>query len=212
MQGLLGKKVGMTRVFDEETGAITPVTVIEAGGNVVAQIKTIENDGYSAVQMGFGARREKNVKKPNLGHFKKHNCAPTRKLVEFQLDSPEESVAPGQKIGIENFDDVRFVDITGTVKGRGFSGGIKRWNMARGPMTHGSKSIRERGSHGPCTYPARVFPGLKMAGQYGNTRKTVRGIQIVATDKDKGLLYVKGAVPGANKGIVLIKKNVAKNL
>lgn len=211
MQGLIGKKIGMTRVFDQETGQVTPVTIVQTGTNVVQQVKTVENDGYSAVQMGFETIPERKVTKPEAGHFKKHNSEPTRYVREFNLDSESEVLEPGQKVGAEIFEDVDEVDVIGAMKGRGFAGTVKRWGFHIGRMTHGNTNKRARGALSGCSYPARVFPGLKMAGQYGNTRKTVKGIKVIGVNKDEGLVYLKGTVPGKKKGIVLIRKKTVNS-
>ncbi len=209
MQGLIGKKIGMTRFSDTESGVMTPVTVVEIGKNVVMQLKTEKRDGYDAVQLGFGAKKEKAATKAEIGHAKKHNSDVVRVIKEFALDA-DEALEAGQEIGVEVLDTTRFVNVSGTTKGRGFAGTVKRWGMRIGRATHGNTNRRARGSLGAGTYPARVFPGLKMAGQYGNKTKTILGVEIVATDADKGLLYVKGAIPGKNGGIVFIKKNFVK--
>jgi large subunit ribosomal protein L3 len=210
MQGIIGKKIGMTQMFSKDKGKNIPITVIQAGTNVVHQVKTTENDGYSAVQLGFDLVAEKKVTKPLLGHFKKHNSVPTRVIREFELDSAEEKLTPGQKIGVEVLENVKFVNVVGVTKGRGFSGGIKRYNFHRGPAAHGSKSIRVRGSSGANTSPGSVKKGLKMEGHYGAAQRTIRNLEIVAIDKEAGLVMIKGAVPGPNKGIVYINKIVSK--
>jgi large subunit ribosomal protein L3 len=210
MQGIIGKKIGMTQMFSKDKGKNIPITVIQAGTNVVHQVKTTENDGYSAVQLGFDLVAEKKVTKPLLGHFKKHNSVPTRVIREFELDSAEEKLTPGQKIGVEVLENVKFVNVVGVTKGRGFSGGIKRHNFHRGPSAHGSKSIRVRGSSGANTTPGSVKKGLKMEGHYGAAQRTIRNLEIVALDKEAGLVLIKGAVPGPNKGIVYINKIVKK--
>lgn len=209
MQGLIGKKIGMTRMFNQQSGRVIPITVIEARANVVHQVKTVENDGYSAVQLGFDVYSEKKVNKPMLGHFKKHNSVPTRVVKEFKLDSPSEKVEPGQKMGVEVLENVKYVDVTGTMKGRGFAGGIKRHNFQRGPEAHGSKHHRIRGSLGSNTTPGRVLPGKRMEGHYGASQVTLKNLEVVALDKEAGLVMVKGAVPGPNKGIVFVKKTIA---
>lgn len=211
MQGLIGKKIGMTRIFDQETGQVTPVTIVQTGTNVVQQIKTVEKDGYSAVQMGYEVIPERKVAKPQTGHFKKHNSEPTRFVKEFALDSADESLEAGQKVGAEIFEDVDAVDVVGTMKGRGFAGTVKRWGFHIGRMTHGNTNKRARGALSGCSYPAKVFPGLKMAGQYGNTRMTVKGVKVIGVNKDEGLVYLKGSIPGKRKGIVLIKKNAVNS-
>lgn len=210
MQGLIGKKIGMTRIFEDETGRIIPVTIVEIGMNTVQQIKTKEKDGYSSVQIGFNVCTEKKVSKSISGHCKKHKSEPTRITREFKLDSLEEKLKCGQKVGVEVFENVDYVNVVGTSKGRGFSGTVKRHGFHIGRITHGNMNKRARGSLGAGTYPARVFPGLKMAGQYGNTRITSKGIGIVGVDSEAGLLYLKGSIPGKNKGIVYIIKSTSK--
>lgn len=210
MQGIIGKKIGMTRIFDSETGQAVPVTIVQAGANVVHQIKTQERDGYRAVQLGFEILSDKKVSKPLAGHCRKLDSVPTRVVREFRLDSKDEALTSGQKVGVEVLDGVQFVDVEGTSKGRGFAGTIKKFNFQRGRETHGNKNHRERGSLGAGTYPGRVFPGLKMAGQYGSARTTVKGLEVVELDKDAGLIYLRGAVPGPRKGIVFLKKNTTK--
>ncbi len=210
MQGLIGKKIGMTRFFDSESGQAIPVTVIQAGPNVVHQLKTNQRDGYDAVQLGFGLCTESKVSKPLSGHFKKHGSEPTRIVKEFKLDKENGEVKEGEKVGVEVFEGVRFVDVTGTTKGRGYAGTIKKYHFGRGRETHGNKNHRERGSLGAGTYPGRVFPGLKMAGQMGACRVTTRGLEVVGIDKEAGLIYIKGAVPGAGSGTVFLRKNNKK--
>jgi large subunit ribosomal protein L3 len=210
MQGLIGKKIGMTQMFSADAGKKIPITVIQAGANVVHQIKTVKTDGYSAVQLGFETVAEKRVTKPLAGHFKKHASIPTRIIKEFDLDSAEEKLEAGQKIGVEVFENVKYVNVVGVTKGRGFSGGIKRHNFQRGRETHGSKAHRQRGSSGANTSPGSVKKGLKMEGQYGNTQQTIRNLEVIALDKEAGLVMVKGAIPGPNKGIVYINKIVSK--
>jgi large subunit ribosomal protein L3 len=212
MQGIIGRKIGMTKMFSKDVGKSVPITVVEAGTNVVHQIKTQENDGYSAVQLGFDLVAEKKVTKPLLGHFKKNNSSPTRVIREFKLDSAEEKLTPGQKVGVEVLENVKYVDVVGTTKGRGFSGGIKRHNFHRGPAAHGSKSIRVRGSSGANTSPGSVKKGLKMEGHYGAAQRTIRNLEVMALDKEAGLVMIKGAIPGPNKGIVYISKIMKKKL
>lgn len=208
MQGLIGQKIGMTRVFDKDSGQMVPVTVIHTGSNLVHQVKTVEKDGYSAAQLGFGEVAERKLNKPRLGHLKKFGGATTKVLREFDLDGSE--VQAGQKIGVEIFEDVSFVDVTGTSKGRGFSGTIRRHNFQRGRETHGNTNHRAPGSIGACSYPARVFPGQKMAGQYGNAKVTKKRLKLVGVDKEAGVLLVHGAVPGRTNGVVFIRKNSGK--
>ena len=209
MQGLIGKKVGMTRLFNEE-GRTVAVTVIQAGNNVVYQVKTPEKDGYTAVQLGFDQISEKNVTKPLLGHFKKSGVSASRVVKEFKLDTADEPVKAGQTVGVEVLEDVKYVDVVGISKGRGHAGTIKKYNFQRGRETHGNTNVRERGSAGQNSYPARVFPGLKMSGQYGNNQVTVKRLEVVGIDKEAGLVFVKGAVPGRNSGYVYIKKNKSR--
>lgn len=210
MQGLIGRKVGMTRLFDEETGRKTPVTIIQAETNVVHQVKTEERDGYRAVQLGFDTLPDNKVNGPLAGHFKKHGSVPTRIVKEVALDSAEEQVEPGTKVGVEALEGVEYVDVTGTSKGRGYAGTVKRHGFGRGRETHGNKNHRERGSLGAGTYPGRVFPGLKMAGQMGASRVTVKRLQVVGLDKESGLVFLRGAVPGPRKGVVLLRKTEKK--
>ncbi len=210
MQGMIGKKVGMTRIFSEDSGEAIAVTIVQTGTNIVQQIKTVKHDGYSAVQLGFDACSEKRVKKPLLGHFKKHKSDPTKVTREFMLDSAEEQVECGQRVGVELFDDVKYIDVISTSKGRGFTGTVKRYGFRIGRMTHGNMNKRARGSLGAGTYPARVFPGVKMAGQHGNEQVTVKGIEVVGLDKEAGLIYLKGGVPGGKKGVVILRKNKHK--
>jgi large subunit ribosomal protein L3 len=205
MQCLIGKKIGMTRVFDED-GKMVSVTVVQTGKNVVHQLKTDEVDGYRAVQLGFEEVAEKKVTKPELGHFKKLGSTPTRVVKEFSLDASEENLKPGQLIGVEAFEGVRFVDVTGISKGHGYAGTIKKYNFQRGRETHGNTCVRERGSTGANSYPARVFPGLKMAGHYGAAQVTVKRLEVVSIDKENDTVFIRGAIPGRNKGIVYIKK------
>jgi large subunit ribosomal protein L3 len=210
MQGLIGKKIGMTRIFNE-TGRVVGVTVIQIGNNVVEQVKTAENDGYSAIQLGFEEIAERKVRKPQLGHFKKLGTAPVKVLKEFELDCDEDAnLKPGQVLGVEVFENVKFVNVTGVSKGRGFAGTIKKYNFQRGRETHGNTCHREQGSTGAGSYPARVFPGMKMPGHMGAHQVTTRRLEVVGIDKEAGLMFVKGAVPGYNSGIVYLKKFIKK--
>mgnify|MGYP001586931004 FL=1 len=210
MQGLIGKKIGMTQIFNKDSGEVVPITIIQTGTNVVCQVKNPEKDGYRAVQLGFEVRPDKKMTKPLLGHFKKHNAAPTRVIKEFKLDKADEQLTPGQTVGVEVFDNVTFVDVTGLSKGRGFSGCIKRHNFHRGRETHGCQAHRIRGSSGSNTTPGRVFPGLRMEGQYGASQVTIKNLRLVGIDKEAGLVLIRGAVPGPSKGVVYIKKNSTK--
>ena len=206
-KGIIGKKLGMTQIFDE-TGLVIPVTVIEAGPCPVVQVKTAENDGYSAVQLAFGEKREKLVNKPMKGHYAKAGVTPARHLKEFRLDDAE-SMNPGDVVAVDTFAAGDKVDITGTTKGRGFTGVIKRWNNRSLRMTHGTGPVhRQVGSMGACSSPSRVYKNKKMAGQYGNERVTVLNLEVVKVDAEKGLIAVKGAVPGAKGGIVFLRDTV----
>ena len=209
MQGLIGTKIGMTRIFDKDTGEVVPVSIIRVGENVVHQRKTMEKDGYDAVQMGYGPVGENRLKMPRAGHFRKLGSTPTRLIREFRLDSVDEELKPGVRVGVEAFEGVELVDVTGVSKGRGFTGTIKRYNFQRGRETHGNTNHRQRGSTGNSAYPGRVFPGMKMPGRYGARQVTTRGLKLVATNSEEGLLMVRGAIPGRNKGIVLVRKHTA---
>jgi large subunit ribosomal protein L3 len=240
MFGLIGRKVGMTRIPDAETGVIIPVSVVQIDKNVVLQVKTLENDGYEAAQVGFDfverrgtpigkdgkpvaveyqksksgkvveARKYKGSQtNAEVCHALKYGSQPVRHIKEFAIEEGEK-VESGQIIGVENFRGVRFVDVTGTTKGRGFTGTVKRYQFRLGRHTHGNTNYRDRGSLGAGTYPARVFPGLKMAGQFGNKKKTIRGCELVGIDEDKGVLFVKGSIPGKTNGLVFVRKNLVK--
>ncbi len=210
IRGLIGRKLGMTQVFAED-GTVVPVTVLEVGPCVVTQVKTEERDGYKAVQLGFGERKEKNVNKPLKGHMQKALQSSGRKsyfsvLREFRVEDTE-PFEVGREIRVEDvFQIGERVDVTGRSKGRGFSGTIKRWGFSRGPMTHGCKNIREPGSTGCATFPGRVIKGKKMPGHYGDERVTVLNLKIVDVRPEDNVVLVKGAVPGARNGIVLIRK------
>jgi large subunit ribosomal protein L3 len=201
-RGLLGKKLGMTGLFTSE-GRYIPATVIEAGPCVVTQIKTREKDGYNALQLGFGIKRSDRVNKPLQGHFKKSGEQCFRHVREFSIENPEE-YSLGQELTVEMFKVGDRVDVVGTSKGRGFSGVIKRHGFRRGPMTHGSRNIRRPGSIGCSAWPSKVIRGKKMPGRYGNDRKTVRNLEIVDIRSDDNVIMVKGAVPGAESGLVAV--------
>ncbi|HKI85889.1 MAG TPA: 50S ribosomal protein L3 [Thermoanaerobaculia bacterium] len=203
MKGLIGKKMGMTRVFDED-GRSIPVTVLECGPCPITQIKTNEKDGYQALQLGFGAdRKEKRTPKPLLGHLAKSGSGPQRMLREFRV-SDLEGYALGQKLTVELFDGIAKVRVTGISKGRGFAGVIRRYNFQRGRETHGSHNHRVPGSIGACATPSRVFRGKKMPGRMGNDRVSVKNLEVVRIDKENNLLFVKGAVPGTRNGFILV--------
>ncbi len=203
MIGLIGKKLGMTRRFDAE-GRSVPVTVIEAGPCVVTQVKTMGNDGYTAVQIGFGAKKPKNTPLPMQGHFRKAGTAPLRTVCEYRLEG-EAPYKLGETVNVSLFEGAVKVDVTGVTKGRGFSGRIKRHNHNRGPAAHGTKNIRESGGTGMHEEPGRVLKGHPMAGQYGNKQETKKNLRIVAIDKERNLLLVCGSVPGHKNGIVFIR-------
>jgi large subunit ribosomal protein L3 len=202
---ILGKKVGMTQVFSPE-GKIIPVTAIEAGPCVVAQVKAEETDGYNAVQIGFGAIKDKSVNKAMKGHFAKSGAAPVRFLKELRIDNVEDFQV-GQSIDISIFQPGEKVDVVGISKGKGFAGTIKRWNFQRGPMAHGSKNHRRPASAG-AKGPARVFKGKKSPGRMGGERVTVQNLEVVKVDVEKNLLLIKGAVPGPKKGLIMVKNAV----
>ncbi|MDE6243448.1 MAG: 50S ribosomal protein L3 [Muribaculaceae bacterium] len=205
MPGLIGKKIGMTSVFSAD-GKNVPCTVIEVGPCVVTQVKTKEVDGYEALQLGFEEEKEKHLTQPELGHFKKAGVAPKRHLAEFK--GFEGEYAPGDTIGVDYFDGVEFVDVIGTSKGKGFQGVVKRHGFGGvGQSTHGQHNrLRAPGSVGACSYPAKVFKGMRMAGQMGNERVTVQNLQIVKIIPEHNLLMIKGSVPGSKGSIVLIEK------
>lgn len=207
MIGLVGRKVGMTRIFTEE-GVSIPVTVVEVEANRVSQVKTLESDGYSAIQVTTGSKKANRVSKPEAGHFAKAGVEAGRGLWEFRLENDEE-FAVGAELNVELFSETKKVDVTGTSKGKGFQGAIKRWNFSTQDMTHGnSLSHRAPGSIGQCQTPGRVFKGKKMAGQMGNERVTTQNLEIVRVDAERNLLLIKGAVPGATGGNVIVKPAV----
>ena len=208
-KGIIGKKVGMTQIFDEK-GNVIPVTVIEAGPCFVVQKKTVEHDGYSAVQLGFDEIRDKLVNKPRKGQFEKAGVSPKRVLREFRLEGSED-MNVGDIIKADTFSVGDTVDVAGTSKGNGFSGVIKRWNAHRLKMTHGTGPVhREVGSMGSNTDPSRVFKGKHMAGQLGNERVTVQNLAVVKVDTENNLVALKGAIPGPKGGIVTIADSVKK--
>ena len=207
-KAILGRKLGMTQIFTEE-GRVVPVTVVESGNNFVLQNKTDETDGYNAVQIGFGDIKEKNVTKPLKGHFEKAGVKAVRFIREMRLSAPSEYNV-GDTIGVDIFAAGDLVDVVGTSKGKGFAGGIKRHNFARGPMGHGSKSHREPGSTGAMISGpgGRVLKGKKLPGRMGGERVTVQRLTIVRVDSDRNLILIKGAIPGPKKGFVVIKDTV----
>ena len=205
-KAILATKVGMTQIFNDE-GVLTPVTVLQAGPCVVTQVKTVENDGYSAVQVGFVDKREKLVNKPMQGQFKKAGVSYKRYVREFRFENAEE-YAVAQEIKADIFAAGDKIDATAISKGQGFQGAIKRHGQSRGPMAHGSKFHRHAGSNGAASDPSKVFKGKKMPGQMGNKKITIQNLEIVRVDAENNLLLVKGAVPGPKKSLVTIKETV----
>jgi large subunit ribosomal protein L3 len=207
MKGILGKKVGMTQIFDEN-GTVIPVTLIEAGPCFVTQKKTVEVDGYNAVQIGFGDVPEKRLTQPVNGHLKRAGVSPVKYLREFRVDDPG-AYEEGQQIDVSVFNVGDKVDVTGTSKGKGFAGVVKRHKFRGGPKTHGqSDRWRAPGSVGAGSTPGRIFKGVRMAGRMGNQRTTVQNLRIALVDPDKNLLGIRGAVPGARHGLVIISEAV----
>ncbi len=205
MKGILGKKIGMTQIFTEH-GEVIPVTVVEAGPVVVTQIKTTENDGYTAIQVGFQDAKEKSLNKPQKGHLAAANTL-KKHLKEFRVDSVEEYTV-GQEIKADLFAAGELIDVTGISKGKGFQGPIKRHGQSRGPETHGSRYHRRPGSMGACSYPGRVFKNKKLAGHMGSVKVTVQNLEVVRVDADKNFILVKGAIPGAKGSVVTLKEAV----
>ena len=200
MKGILGKKLGMTQIFTEE-GIVVPVTVVEAGPNVVTQVKTVEKDGYNAIQVGFEDAKEKSLNKPQKGHLAAANVL-KKHLKEFRVDAVEEFTV-GQEIKADLFAAGEKIDVTGTSKGKGFQGPIKRHGQSRGPESHGSRYHRR-----PCSFPGRVFKNKKLAGHMGSVKVTVQNLEVVRVDADKNLILVKGAIPGPKGSMVTIKEAV----
>ena len=206
--GVIGEKLGMTQIFDEN-GLAIPVTVIKVSKMVVTQVKTEETDGYDAIQVGTISAKEKHLTKAQIGHLKKNNVENLRHLQEFRVDNPQDYTV-GQEIELSVLSDVEKVDVTGTSIGKGFQGTVKRWNFSRGPMGHGSKNHREPGSIGAGTTPSRVIKGKRMAGNMGNERVTVKKLKLVKVDSEKQLVLVKGAVPGPEGKLVTVKPSITK--
>jgi large subunit ribosomal protein L3 len=203
MKGIVGRKVGMTEVFDADSGAVTPVTVIEAGPCPVVQVRTAEKDGYEAVQLAFAAVQERKLSKPERGHLAKAGAGAHRHLVEFRGRS---ELTVGEAVTVESFQPGDRVKVSGISIGKGFAGTIKRHNFSRGPESHGSHNVRKPGSIGAAATPSRVFKGLRMAGRLGGKRATQVGLTVHATDPQQNLLLVKGAVPGPKNGIVEVRE------
>ena len=205
MSGLIGKKIGMTNIFAED-GKILPCTVVQAGPCIVSQVRTKNHDGYDALQLGFNEKSEKSTNKSELGHYKKSGATPMKKLVEFK--GFESDYKLGDKITVKHFNVGEYVDVTGTSKGKGFQGVVKRHGFAGvGQATHGQHNrLRAPGSIGAASYPARVFKGMRMAGQMGNKKVTVQNLQVLKVVPEKNLLLLKGCVPGHKNSIILIRK------
>ena len=208
-KALLATKVGMTQIFNEN-GLLIPVTVLQAGPCVVTQIKSVENDGYSAVQVGFGDTREVLVNKPRKGHFAKAGVANKKHLKEFKFENAADYQV-GQEIKVDIFEEGDKIDATAKSKGKGFQGAIKRHNQSRGPMKHGSKFHRHAGSSGAATSPGRVFKGKHMPGHMGCVKVTVQNLEVVRIDTQNNIILVKGAVPGSKKALVMLKSSVKAN-
>lgn len=205
MNGILAKKLGMTQIFTDQ-GERVPVTVLEAGPCVVIRHKTVENDGYAAVQIGFGLKKESRLSKAELGQFQKAGVSAREHVCEIH-ENELASWPVGKEFGAaEIVGDAKVVNVCGISKGHGFSGTIKRHNFTSGPRSHGTHNIREPGSQSAHTFPGRVLPGKRLAGQYGNVKVTVKNLAVVKVDSDRNLLYVKGAVPGPKNGIIVVRK------
>lgn len=205
-KGIIGRKIGMTQIFDEK-GNVIPVTVIEAGPCVVAQVKTVETDGYDAIQLGFGEIKDKHINKPEKGHFAKAKLANKKHLREFRLDSLE-GIKVGDELKADVFEAGDKIDVQGTSKGKGFQGVIKRHGQHRGPMGHGSMYHRRPGSMGSTSTPGRVFKGKKLPGHMGVQKITIQNLEIIKVDMDKNVLLVKGSVPGPKGAILKLKSSV----
>ena len=206
MKTIIGKKVGMTQIFDEK-GKVIPVTVIEAAPCVVAQVKTVETDGYNAIQLGFGDVKESKLNKPERGHFTKAGLALKKHLREFRVEDFED-LTVGSEIKADAFEAGDKIDVQGTTKGKGFQGVIKRHGQSRGPMGHGSMYHRRPGSMGPTSTPGRVFKGKKLPGHMGRVTVTIQNLDVVKVDMDKNVILIKGSVPGAKGAILKLRKSV----
>ena len=205
-KAIIGKKIGMTQIFDQN-GKVVPVTVVEVGSNVVVQKKTVETDGYEAIQVGFGEVREKLLNKPKKGHLAKAGVSLRRTLKEFRLDDIS-TYNVGDAINADIFEAGEKVDVSGISKGKGFQGVIKRWNQSRGPMSHGSKFHRAPGSMGAASDPSRTFKNKRMPGHMGAANRTVLNLEVVKVMADKNVILIKGGIPGANKSTVVIRNSV----
>lgn len=206
MKNMIGRKVGMTQIFTED-GTVIPVTVVEAGPLKVVQKKTVEKDGYNAIQVGFGDIKERKVNKPLKGYFDKAEVEYKKYLREFRIDNVDDYEI-GQEIKVDVFENGDKVDVVGTSKGKGTQGPIKRHNFGRGPESHGSKYHRAAGARAAATYPGRVLPGKKGMGRMGNERVTVQNLEVVRVDADRNLLLIKGAVPGPKGGLLIVKESI----
>ena len=206
MKTIIGKKVGMTQIFDEK-GKVIPVTVVEAGPCVVAQVKTVETDGYNAIQLGFEDVKESKLNKPERGHFAKAGLANKKHLREFRVEDFED-LTVGSEIKADSFEAGDKIDVQGTTKGKGFQGVIKRHGQSRGPMGHGSMYHRRPGSMGPTSTPGRVFKGKKLPGHMGRVTVTIQNLDVVKVDMDKNVILIKGSVPGAKGAILKLRKSV----
>ena len=202
-KGIIGKKIGMTQIFDDK-GNVVPVTVVEAGPCVVSQLKTVENDGYAAVQIGYGDLKPQKVNKPMAGHFAKQGTAPTRYLREVRVENAGEYKVGDQQT-VAAFAETKKVDVTGTSKGKGFAGVMKRYGFRGGPGGHGAHFHRAPGSVGQCATPSRVFKGLKLPGHMGVDTVTVKNLEVVRIDEEQNLILVKGAIPGGKNGVVRVR-------
>ncbi|OUX37221.1 MAG: 50S ribosomal protein L3 [Kiritimatiellaceae bacterium TMED266] len=208
MKGLIGKKLGMTSIYDEN-GAAIPVTVLEVGPCVVVQRKEEDRDGYTAVQLGYAEQKEQRMTKPALGHYKKAGVDAKRVLREFRVDADAE-VAVGDVLNVSAFEDVNYVDVVATGKGRGFQGVVKRYDFGGGRASHGGGWMRRTGSIGMCEFPGRVFKGKKMPGHMGSKRVTTQNLRVMQVRAEENLILVKGSIPGANGGIVTVKEALKK--
>ena len=203
INAIYGKKIGMTQIFNED-GTVTPVTVIQAEPNKVCQVKTTDTDGYEAVQLGFGAIKANKVNKPMAGHFAKLGTEPTRYLREVRVENASDHTV-GEEVTVAAFNKVAKVDVTGTSKGKGFAGVMRRYNFAGGPGGHGAHFHRAPGSVGQCAYPSRVFKGVRLPGHMGCDTVTTKNLEVVRVDEDMNLILLKGAVPGGKNGIVRVR-------
>lgn len=202
---LIGRKIGMTQLF-EESGKVVPVSVIEAGPCPIVQVKTKDKEGYSAIQIGFDEVKEARASKAEVGHCKKASVAPRRVLREVRVDDAT-AFKVGETLDVKVFEGTKIVHVTGTSKGRGFAGTIKRHNFQRGRKTHGNKNYREPGSVGASAFPSRTFPGKRMPGRMGGVKRTTRNLTLVQIDAENNLLFIKGSIPGANNGIVFVRSD-----